>query len=216
MQQETSPNVPSAKSRSIFPFFSGKNESKNNIVKPVTLTPLTLVCSHSFQVFPWELLLPTEVVVRYVTLWDAVKHATARQADEKGPSALFPQFVSVYHSQGEKTVAQLDASRRDTLVQRVLHGLRITPQPPASQRFACTPFPFHTPLIKLGKKSGPYKRKYKYLDFVDLSDPLQDLSKFVDQANSNFPIFLLTFADLLDSSQMVQHLLRYSFLILFI
>lgn len=210
VQQETSPNMPSSKSRSVFPFFTGKNESKNNVnvVKPVTQSPLTLVCSHAFQVFPWEQLLPQEVVVRYVSLWDAVKHATARSSDEKSPSALFPQFVSVYHSQGEKTVAQLDASRRDTLVQRVLHGLRITPQPPASQRFACTPYPFHTPLIKLGKKSGPYKRKYKYMDFVDLSDPLQDLSKFVDAASTNYPIFLLTFADLLDSSQMVQHLLR--------
>lgn len=177
-------------------------------MKPVTTNPLALVVSHTFQIFPWELMLPQEVVIRYISLWDAVAHMGAKSDDTKSHSP-FPQFVGVYHSQGEKTVAQLDASRRDTLCRRVLHTLRVTPHPPASHRSACTPYPFHTPLIKLGKKSGTYKRKYKYLDFLDLSDPLQDVSKFVDTAGANsYPVFLLTFADLLDSSQMVQHLLR--------
>jgi hypothetical protein len=143
-------------------------------------------------------------------LWDAIKHLSINLPEEKSSAAIFPQFIGVYHSQGEKTVAQLDASRRDTMSQHIFHELRINPQPPSSLHSACNPFPFHTPLIKLGKKSGPYKRKYKYMDFVDLSDPFQDLSKFVDAASTSYPIFLLTFADLLGSSQMVQHILRYS------
>ncbi len=199
--------MPSSKSRSSF--FSSKTETKNNL-KPITSTPLTLVCSHFFQIFPWELMLPHEVVVRAISLWDAIANGTSK-VDDVSKASNLPVFVGVYHSQGEKAVSQLDASRRDTLCRRLLHALRFAPQPPPSHRSVCIPYPFHTPLIKLGRKSGTYKRKYKYLDFIDLSQPLQlDVGKYLDSMSvGSYPVFLLTFADLLDSSQMVQHLLRY-------
>jgi len=199
-------------------FSSGKVDSKS--VKPVTGVPLTLVCSHTFHIFPWELMLG-EAVVRQLSLWEAISNVST---SVRAKGAL-PLYVGVYYSQGERagknivvcnksifkfvlSVAQLDTTRKDTIIRRVMHGLRVT-GPVSLHRGCCTPYPFHTPLIKYGRKSAPYKRKYKYADFLDLSDPLADVSKFVDGISSSFyPVFILTYADLLDASQMVLHLLR--------
>jgi hypothetical protein len=201
--EETSlSKLPASKPRSMFNVFSsGKVDSKS--VKPVTGVPLTLVCSHTFHIFPWELMLG-EAVVRQLSLWEAISNVST---SVRAKGAL-PLYVGVYYSQGERAVAQLDTTRKDTIIRRVMHGLRVT-GPVSLHRGCCTPYPFHTPLIKYGRKSAPYKRKYKYADFLDLSDPLADVSKFVDGISSSFyPVFILTYADLLDASQMVLHLLR--------
>jgi hypothetical protein len=90
--QDSAPKLaPSSKARSLLHLFSGAGKNDYKSVKRVTGCPLTLVCSLSFQIFPWELILG-EVVVRQLSLWDALDSSV----QGKGP---LPLFVGVYFSQ---------------------------------------------------------------------------------------------------------------------
>lgn len=72
----------------------------------------------------------------------------------------------------------------------------------------------HTPLVKYGKKVRTYKNRYKYFNFVKLSliaDNSAQIITYIDTylQSSQYPVFLFTYADLMDLSEAILCLLGY-------
>ncbi|KAF2078028.1 hypothetical protein CYY_000666 [Polysphondylium violaceum] len=231
-QSTSSTNLQQKKTTSskTFGFFGIGATSKPVVETPANLvpanistTPLLFVCSKSLQIFPWELILP-EFVVRYLSLLDILKtnyYNAAAESNMLGGIRVdedcksLPCFINCCYSQTDKSHTN-DYVKKEFTVKSILHNLFTTPVQPSGNRVVNHNNPYHSALIKIGTKPAITKKKYKYLDFFDLSvSKPHHITNFIDQYNSSsnssgiqYPITVFTYNDLVDLSQIPFILLK--------
>ncbi|GAM25504.1 hypothetical protein SAMD00019534_086790 [Acytostelium subglobosum LB1] len=175
----------------------------------ISTSPMIFICSKSLQVFPWELIIQ-DFMVRYLTLYDLMKTSCVDVSDpENQENGIIPTFVSCCNSSIDKT-HYIDNQRKDRLLKSIFYNLYTTINTP-SGRLPNDNQPFLSPLIKLGVKPSVVKKKYKYLDFFDLStSKISGIVNFLESFDDSihFPVFIFTYHDIVDLSQLPLFILR--------
>ncbi|KAL6077951.1 Tetratricopeptide repeat domain containing protein [Balamuthia mandrillaris] len=176
-------------------------------------SPMMLVCSQALQVFPWELILGQDCIMRSFSLHHFL------QLETKQEDKPIPRYISFYNASSDKHVLQEEEEHKEWLVRRVRQSLNVPKKPVDvavySQKNALL-MPFHTPLTKQGKLLNKYRRRYKHLSFCDVSELLSKPSSISHSLERNselsdfHPICLFTYADLLDTHLMILTLLRWN------
>ncbi|KYQ89246.1 hypothetical protein DLAC_09901 [Tieghemostelium lacteum] len=198
------------KSQSKFVFFGS---SKSETIQPTTnisTTPLLFICSKSLQVFPWELIMMDLFVVRYLSLYDVLRTNYISDSGEGSHhhslgGDLCPSFVSVCNSQMEKS-QNTDYLKKEYSLRSVLYNLFTSIVIPSANRTVNENHPYHSPLIKIGTKPAIMKKKYKYLEFFDMSVKNQRITSFIE--THSYPIIVFTYNDLVDLSSIPVTLLK--------
>ena len=176
------------------------------------LYTLALIASKSLQIFPWELLvsLPQYVLVRYFSLEEL--KLSPKKKIAKGQEEPPPNYYSFYYSGIDKAFFANEDHRRELLVDEAFHQLNLKAQSPSCIRNSTILAPFHSSLVKPGKKL-PNKRKYTGLSWFDLAtvsndeqEVLQVIGNTVSYVRS--PIFILSYADLLETSTLLLRIMR--------
>lgn len=70
--------------------------------------------------------------------------------------------------------------------------------------------PFHSPLLKHGRKIKDLKRKYKRITWVD-NLHVSGLRKLIDRQQSvvGYPVFLMTYTDLMEAPIVLLDIIRF-------
>lgn len=143
-----------------------------------------LICYHTLQIFPWELIIHDHVV-RYFSLEDFLqldfKHRDMKESQRKVTfisCILFskgkyeedpwPKYFSFFFSGGDKNLIPLEDKRRELLAKELHCNLNVRPKAPSYPRTPLVISPFHSPLVRYGKKITNYKRQYKFITWFDL------------------------------------------------
>lgn len=138
---------------------------------------------------------------------------------------LQPKYLCCIHSGGDKNILALEDKRRELLLREFFYQLNLRSkvcksgftqlnrtQLPACIRFSGLVTPVHSPLIKFGKKLTSYKKQYRGISWIDMSllEQSWDLLRLIDSEISpnQWPIFLFTYADLLESTEPLLQLIR--------
>ena len=146
-----------------------------------------------------------------------IAHSSSQSATNPS-NWLIPRYFACYHPTTEpKSIIATERQRKALVVAQHWHDLHQTSVIPdqCSSAHLTSSSPFITPLVKLGKSDAAYRRKYKYIRFLDLShlqhSPLNVIS-LIDSSTESFqlPVFLFTWADLIDISEVLITLLRYT------
>ncbi|EGC34039.1 hypothetical protein DICPUDRAFT_153830 [Dictyostelium purpureum] len=213
-KSSTSAMVKSALPFGLFSSSSTKLHSNDTVTTVnVSTSPLLFICSKSLQIFPWELILP-EFTVRFKSLFDILKSnyiSISSNEESENQCPATPLFISCCYSQMDKA-QNTDAIKKDYSLKSTLYSLYTTPLKPAGNRIVHSNHPYHSALIKIGTKPSIIKKKYKYLEFFDLSTPINNhITKLIDEINNNnqfYPIVVFTYNDLVDLSQIPILLLK--------
>jgi len=137
--------------------------------------------------------------------------AWRKRMSMKDDGSVLPKYFSCYFSGFDKYLASMEDQRRDWVIREHFHHLNLRQKLPSCVRFSHTVCPFHSPMIKKGKRISAYKRQYKYVTWCDLGlvDRSEDLVRIADSVNvTNYPVFLFTFADMLEATEPLLYLMR--------
>jgi hypothetical protein len=153
-----------------------------------------LICGGALQLLPWELLVG-EVLLRYLGIGAALQHENRLRGVRSLPGN--PHFVCFASEVSEKALVAEETRRRALSAQMLAHlhaplpsGLEVTESTvPIS--------PFQSPLVK-------YRRKHKGISFVD---SFESIRLPVDKT-ADFIVYLLSYADLVESEPQVISLIR--------
>lgn len=175
--------------------------------------PLSLICSKYMNAFPWELIFPDEQVIRFFSLDDAShSRISTMNIQRKGSSknVLYLGLIACYYSQGFRHVQQQEATRKSWIIKNVFNRLNLSEKNKVEYAGDNMPlFPFHSTLVRSPKRISHYKTKFKNIVFVDLWEHFlkpEDIIKLSLQ-HSN-PVFILSYADLLEISTCLYYLNR--------
>jgi len=186
-------------------FYSPPDKHSNAIPN----SPLILLCSRALQMIPWELMLG-DPVVRYLCLKDIIDSRIAKR--EIAKYEILPKYYGCYFSGGDRHLIPFEEKRREWLNKEFHYLLNFRTRVPSCIRYSNIWSPFHSSLIKYGKKITAVKKKYKYITWFDLAllvGKPSDVLQLVDQFNSHFPIFLFSFSDLLEMTEPLTCLMRH-------
>eukprot|EP01105_Mastigella_eilhardi_P022993 TRINITY_DN574_c0_g2_i2.p1 TRINITY_DN574_c0_g2~~TRINITY_DN574_c0_g2_i2.p1 ORF type:complete len:631 (-),score=171.60 TRINITY_DN574_c0_g2_i2:327-2219(-) len=195
----------SPKSRAPFSLFAKADSA--SLKRAVS--PYSIVCSKTLQVFPWEVFFG-RVVTRHFSLLDMALQS--QQIVKIAQPNFVPTYLSFYYAISGKITAFEDA-RRKYLTDQVLYQLNFSPEPPVLSAQVSSIAPFHSPLVEQGKRVTAAKRKYKYCQFFDtrhlLENP-QELLAAIDRVSAagSFPVMCLSFADLVDAAGVLLFVIR--------
>lgn len=130
---------------------------------------------------------------------------------------LVPKYFACFYNPGDpKSFAASERERRMRIVAQQLVDLHHRSDAPDVCSDVAATMPYSTPLIKPGKSETSYRRKYKYVRFLDLSHlqhaPLDVISQIDSSCGPfNLPVFLFTWTELVDISEILITILRYLF-----
>eukprot|EP01114_Cavostelium_apophysatum_P005299 TRINITY_DN1611_c0_g1_i1.p1 TRINITY_DN1611_c0_g1~~TRINITY_DN1611_c0_g1_i1.p1 ORF type:complete len:1238 (+),score=381.57 TRINITY_DN1611_c0_g1_i1:3322-7035(+) len=184
--------------------------------------PVSLLCSLPLQVFPWEMI-AGEPLVRYFSLQDMIKVAEQQKEAQKKAKPeeeeMAIRYFSFYFSGGDKNLVPLEERRREIVVKELFHDLHVRQKLPSCIRTPTILAPFHSPLVKYGKKITSYKRQYKYLAWFDLGalNSPRDIVRLIEaqgpapgptSSSLNNAICLCSYSDLIESTEALTYLMR--------
>eukprot|EP01118_Nematostelium_gracile_P001877 TRINITY_DN11941_c0_g1_i1.p1 TRINITY_DN11941_c0_g1~~TRINITY_DN11941_c0_g1_i1.p1 ORF type:complete len:308 (-),score=57.52 TRINITY_DN11941_c0_g1_i1:65-904(-) len=174
--------------------------------------PLSVISSLALRLFPWELMLD-ETVVRYITFQDMVQHFKQQKQIKETSDHTTTKYFSFVFSTGEKNLLTTEEERRKWIVRDLFYHLRLDSENhlPSALRHPTMLSLFHSPLVKFGKRVTVFKRKYKLINWFDLSY-LETPSHLVELVAQNslgtYPIVLMTYSDMLENSEALSYLMR--------
>ncbi|PRP78521.1 hypothetical protein PROFUN_13578 [Planoprotostelium fungivorum] len=171
--------------------------------------PVAMVISKAMALMPWELMI-LEPVCRYMSVMDMRAHLRKRSFVVKKDEVI-PKFFSIHNSTFEKNNAQEESDRRRWILAENFKRLYVKRKTPSCQKVHHQVVPFHTPLVKLGRRVSAYKRPYKLIQWIDvssISQPAEIVPLFKNIDMSPPSVMLFTFADLLEFNDTLQYLIR--------
>jgi len=168
--------------------------------------PVLLVCSSALQILPWESLME-EAVVRSATLCNALHREKYRRLvlGQSG-SDLQPSFLSFsYASSAADRAAQgVEDDRRKAAAENALALLRVTPLPQAAHYALPMTLPFQSPV----RKKKAFTRNFLSVPESKLENtPAHVVEILEGQPETNFHVFLLSYADLVEMNSTTTYLL---------
>eukprot|EP01117_Protostelium_nocturnum_P012758 TRINITY_DN4720_c0_g1_i1.p1 TRINITY_DN4720_c0_g1~~TRINITY_DN4720_c0_g1_i1.p1 ORF type:complete len:2345 (+),score=886.19 TRINITY_DN4720_c0_g1_i1:144-7178(+) len=172
--------------------------------------PIILIMSKVMSLLPWELMLQDAPVARFVSLQDLNSHHHMRGLLRKNTEIL-PKYFSLHSSTSDKTSLSHESDRRKWILQSLLSDLNVKQKIPSCNRLSQEVVPFHSPLIKYGKRVSAYKRQYKFIhwtDTVPINHPWEIVRLFKNVDLSPPSVMLLTYADLLEFNETLQYIVR--------
>lgn len=187
------------------------SKSESDMESSTRDSPLIIISSKYMNAFPWELIIPDEYIIRFFTLDDVVgSRISSIPGLKKIRKANSLGLMACYYSQGTRHVHQQESVRKTWVTQNVYNHLNLSDKHNVEYVGDNMPlFPFHSPLVRNSKRIAHYKAKYKNIIFVDLWEHFlkpEDIIKLSLQ-NSN-PVFILSYADLLEISTCLYYLMR--------
>lgn len=176
------------------------------------LDPLTVICSKQMNVFPWELILPVESLLRFFSLDDVIHSRYFISCNnKKGVSSSHLSYISCYYSQGYKFISHQETVRKANIMNHVSNQLNLM-QEKVHVEFSgdhMPLFPFSSQLLKSARKLNRSQEKYKNVVFIDLwenfSKPENILKLALQHRN---PVFIASYCDLLEISTCLYYLLK--------
>jgi len=189
-------------------FYQAPDKNPNQIS---VNSPLILICSRALHMVPWELMLG-DPVVRYWCLKDVTESRIAKRSLAK--LDVLPRYFGCYFSGGDRQLVPFEEKRREWLTKELHYGLNFRTRLPSSIRHSNICAPFHSPLIKYGKKITAAKKKYKFITWFDLAllvGKPSDVLQLVDRTelSTHLSVFIFSFADLLELSEPLICLMRH-------
>eukprot|EP00727_Mastigamoeba_balamuthi_P013496 m51a1_g877 hypothetical protein (2159) ;mRNA; r:872897-880908 len=191
--------------------FSSKDKAEPPVTfRPSSTYPTIVICSKFLSCIPWELFLGDEPVLRYLSFFDLVRSIKKSGLADK--DKVVPSYWTCYYGYGEKEAAVVEEKRGRFLVADTASQLWARTMAVEMSRDLAAIAPFSSPLCELHAKKGisSIRKKYKYLRFFDVVQLEQEGSKellaFVDEGA--YPVILMSFADLIDMSQIIVALMR--------
>jgi len=172
-------------------------------------TPVSMIISKAMHIMPWELMI-NEPIVRFMSIQDMKSHYRKRSFTVPN-NEVVPKYFSLHNSTFDKNNVVEENDRRKYLLSANLKRLHVKRKTPSCNRFYHELVPFHSPLIKLGKKVSAYRRQYKFVQWIDTASitraaDIVPLFKNMDMSPPS--VMLLTYADLLEFNETLQYLYR--------
>jgi len=195
---------------------SNRDNKINNNDSLVPTNPIVLLCNKALHAFPWELIFG-ETLFRSFCLVDIINRRKRKIEFSKENREISPQYFTCFSSQEDRTVRGDTHQRRNVIIDDLFYKLNHQSTFEYFGEYQIATVPMHSPLIRYGKSPNHYKRKYKYISFLDVADFESQPSKIIsildqranEHPNRFLPVFLLTFTDLLEMSDTVLCLLSY-------
>eukprot|EP00761_Pharyngomonas_kirbyi_P003918 gb/GECH01003922.1/.p1 GENE.gb/GECH01003922.1/~~gb/GECH01003922.1/.p1 ORF type:complete len:1560 (+),score=344.98 gb/GECH01003922.1/:1-4680(+) len=196
------------RSGSIFKMFSsqsGEFESLSDV--QVSDEPVLVLCSKSLQTIPWELLIQGDVSRNFGLYWDI------RNQQDFQSEHTIPSYFCCFSEDDSKHISPVEQKRKDWIFKKQMHAIGKA-QMPITIHESLFNLPFHTPLVRYGKKASNYQRKYRYIHFLELGSIIGNPTELVSSIDKyleelEFPVFIFTYADLLDVSEAALQLIQY-------
>jgi len=193
--------------------FGRGKERKTNQIKNVSRSPVLLLVSQPFQVIPWESLLSDDVVLRYLSFFDVIQRSVLAERDPTELRVNEPVYRSLFYRATEQVVNTCEQARLKYQCDDLLCQLRVTVQTPEGSEDASVVGCFQSPLVEMTKRGIIISRKkYKYVEFIDLSTLSTSPEVFWDYFTVNhqrFPVIVVSYADVADPPKLLTTILRY-------
>ncbi|EFC47665.1 predicted protein [Naegleria gruberi] len=195
----------------------GRKKSIGSIPKldqlPTFDDHIILLCNSFLNVIPWELLFEVSL-----TRVNAIQYFIGRIKKKKSSEAKISRFIAFYSEDEAKFILPAEQERKEWIFEDIQCKLNFRRSKTAGRIHKdLQDIPFHTPIIKNGKKptKSSYKKKYEFVSFIELSS-------IVNAQNSNlirtlqekvgkdeFPVFLFTWSDLANLSNIIHFIFLY-------
>ncbi|EFC47304.1 hypothetical protein NAEGRDRAFT_78855 [Naegleria gruberi] len=172
---------------------------------------LILLCSRSLQVLPWELMFD-----HFISRNFSLQRVVSQENKRNGKMKFKPQYFCFYSEDELKYISPVESDRKKWILECIKKGLNIQNESVNSGVFhdSLPNLPFHCPIIGYGRKPKSKSDRYKFVNFVKLSSISENPTQIITHIESynsaqDFPVFILSFSDLLDLSEAIICLLNF-------
>eukprot|EP01094_Clydonella_sp_ATCC50884_P029158 TRINITY_DN9038_c0_g1_i1.p1 TRINITY_DN9038_c0_g1~~TRINITY_DN9038_c0_g1_i1.p1 ORF type:complete len:1772 (-),score=512.93 TRINITY_DN9038_c0_g1_i1:20-5335(-) len=188
---------------------------KHGALKTLPRNPLSFVCSPSLQGIPWELVFG-EMIVRYFGLGHAVNREHYLKEERFVANTLtLPSYHACCYASYDKALSVQEEMRKRHLVDCFKGSLQMLPHTVSIGEVAT--LPFHNPIlrpIKARPAKTMKKKKLKMMNSIDLRQFADDPAGLLTIPESlrphEYPVFLLSYTDLMEQVEATFELLSWA------
>nr|CAG4719130.1 unnamed protein product [Naegleria fowleri] len=179
---------------------------------PYPNSHLILLCSRSVQALPWELMFE-----HFMTRNFSLQRIISQDNTKNNKMRFKPQYFCFYSEDELKYIAPVENERKKWIFDTVKSSLYIHTEEGTNSgvfHYSLPNIPLHCPIIGYGRKPKSKSERFKFVNFVRLSSISENPTQIITHIESynspqDFPVFVFTFADLIDLSEAIICLLNF-------
>ncbi|KAG2375088.1 hypothetical protein C9374_010092 [Naegleria lovaniensis] len=179
---------------------------------PYPNSHLILLCSRSVQALPWELMFD-----HFMTRNFSLQRIISQDSTKNNKMRFKPQYFCFYSEDELKYIAPVENERKRWIFDTVKSSLHILTEEGTNSgvfHYSLPNIPLHCPIIGYGRKPKSKSERFKFVNFVRLSSISENPTQIITHIESynspqDFPVFVFTFADLIDLSEAIICLLNF-------